>query len=46
MQQRHLLVIPQNITVVFFPGFQHATGTKGRFLYDLVSAGSQPACDC
>ena len=31
-------VIPQNdhITVVFFPGFQLATGKKGRFLYDLV----------
>ena len=32
-----------HITVVFFPGFQLATGRKGRFLYDLVRAGSQPA---
>ena len=31
-----------HITVVFFPGFQLATGKKGRFLYDLVRAGSQP----
>ena len=39
------LVIPQDdhITVVFFPGFQLATGKNGRFLYDLVRAGSQPA---
>ena len=31
-----------HITVVFFSGFQLATGKKGRFLYDLVRAGSQP----
>ena len=36
------LVIPQDdhITVIFFPGFQLATGKKSRFLYDLVRAGS------
>ena len=40
-----LLVIPQDdhISAVFFPGFQLATGKKGRFLFDLVRAGSQPA---
>ena len=32
-----------HITVGFFPGFQLATGKKGRFLYDLVRASSQPA---
>ena len=32
-----------HITVVFFPGFQLATGKKGRFLYYLVKAGGQPA---
>ena len=39
------LVIPQDdhITVVFFPGFQLATGKKGKFLYHLVRGGSQPA---
>ena len=31
-----------HITVLFFPGFQLPTGKKGRFLYDLVRAGSQP----
>ena len=31
------------MTVVFIPGFQLATSKKGRFLYDLVRAGSQPA---
>ena len=41
------LVISQDdhITVVFFPGFQLATGKKGRFLYDSVRAGSQPALE-
>ena len=29
--------------IFFVPGFQLATGKKGRFLYDLVRAGSQPA---
>ena len=41
------LVSPQDdhitVRVVFFPGFQLATGKKGRLLYDLVRAGSQPA---
>ena len=32
-----------HITLVFFPGFQLATGKKGRFLYYLVKAGGQPA---
>ena len=31
------------ITVVCFPGFHLTTAKKGRFLYDLVRAGSQPA---
>ena len=40
-----LLVIPKDdlSTVVFFPGFQLTTCGKGRFLYNLVRAGSQPA---
>ena len=32
-----------DITLVFFPGGQLATGKKGRFLYVLDRAGSQPA---
>ena len=32
-----------DITLVFFPGVQLATGKKGRFLYVFDRAGSQPA---
>ena len=32
-----------DITFIFFPGVQLATGKKGRFLYVLDRAGSQPA---
>ena len=32
-----------DITVVFLPGVQLATGKKGRFLYVFDRAGSQPA---
>ena len=38
-----IILWDDHITVVFFLGFQLATGKKGRFPYDLVRASSQTA---